>query len=189
MTPERFEQLLDAEVPERAAEEHRRHVAFPIGLRIEGRRGAAHQLTFLQELLALAIVERARQGVVGQIGAVDRGRPLGLRVEHQKTVVGQVVAAAKTPSHSDRPGHRHRVERQVVGDLVDDLERIARFHVQLVDEGHDRQVAQPADLQQLSSLGLDALGRIDHHHRRIDRGQRPVGVSLKSSWPGVSRRL
>ena len=33
-----------------------------------------------------------------------------------------------------------------------------------------------ADLEQLERLGLDALGRVEHHHRGVGRGQHPVGV-------------
>jgi hypothetical protein len=49
--------------------------------------------------------------------------------------------------------------------------------------------AQAADLEQLARLRLDALGGVDHHDRRIDRGQRAIGIFGKSSWPGVSSRL
>ncbi len=48
--------------------------------------------------------------------------------------------------------------------------------VELVDEGHDRRVAQAADFHQLDRAFLDALGAVDDHQRRVDRGQRPVGV-------------
>jgi hypothetical protein len=41
------------------------------------------------------------------------------------------------------------VERQLLLDLVEDLEGIAAFAVHLVDEGDDRDVAQAADLEQL----------------------------------------
>ena len=51
-----------------------------------------------------------------------------------------------------------------------------RLAVHLVDEGDDRHVAQAADLEQLAGLRLDALGRVDHHDRAVDRGQRAVGV-------------
>ena len=37
-------------------------------------------------------------------------------------------------------------------------------------------VAQAADLEQFAGARLDALGRVDHHHRRVDRGQRAIGV-------------
>jgi hypothetical protein len=52
----------------------------------------------------------------------------------------------------------------------------AAFAIDLVDEGDDRHRAQPADLEQLARLRLDALGGVDHHHRGIDRGQRAIGV-------------
>ena len=77
---------------------------------------------------------------------------------------------------ADRPVHRRGVERERLLDLVEQVERIAALAVHLVDEGDDRDVAQPADLEQLSGARLDALGGVDHHDGGIDRGQRAVGV-------------
>ena len=68
------------------------------------------------------------------------------------------------------------IERERLLDLVEQVERIAALAVELVDEGDDRDVAQPADLEQLARLRLDALGGVDHHHGRVDRGQGPVGI-------------
>ena len=53
---------------------------------------------------------------------------------------------------------------------------MAALAVDLVDEGDDRDVAQPADLEELSGLALDALRRVDHHDGGIDGGQRAVGI-------------
>ncbi len=53
---------------------------------------------------------------------------------------------------------------------------VARLAVHLVDEGDDRDVAQPADLEQLQRARLDALGGVDDHDGAVDRGQRAVGV-------------
>ena len=50
------------------------------------------------------------------------------------------------------------------------------FAIELVDEGHDRRVAQAADFHQLDRALFDALGAVDHHQRRIDRGEHAVGV-------------
>ena len=36
--------------------------------------------------------------------------------------------------------------------------------------------ARPTDLEQLERLGLDALRRVEHHHRGIDGGEHAVGV-------------
>ena len=84
---------------------------------------------------------------------------------------GDEVAAA-----ADRPVHRRGVERERLLDLIEQLERVAALAVHLVDEGEDRDVAQPADFEQLAGARLDALRRIDHHDGGIDRGQRPIGV-------------
>ena len=54
--------------------------------------------------------------------------------------------------------------------------RLAALAVELVDEGHDRRVAQPAHFHQLDRALLDALGAVDDHQRRVHRGQRAVGV-------------
>ena len=70
--------------------------------------------------------------------------------------------------------------------------------VELVDEGQDRHVAQPADLEELAGLFLDApfwrhWGGVEHHHRAVDLGQDAVGVLswLKSRWAEilVARRV
>ncbi len=59
--------------------------------------------------------------------------------------------------------------------FVEDVEGIATFAVELIDEGDDPDVAQAADLEQLAGLILDAARRVDHHHRRVHGRQRPVG--------------
>ncbi len=48
--------------------------------------------------------------------------------------------------------------------------------VELVDEGHDRGVAHPADLHELLRLGLDPLAAVDDHQRAVHGGEDPVGV-------------
>jgi hypothetical protein len=50
------------------------------------------------------------------------------------------------------------------------------FPVELVAEGDDRRIAQPADLEELAGLLLDALGRARYHDRALDRGQGAIGV-------------
>ena len=77
-----------------------------------------------------------------------------------------VDGADEVAAAPDRPRHRRDVERQRLFDLVDQVERVAAFAIHLVDESDDRNVAQPADLEQLAGARLDALGGVDHHHRR-----------------------
>ena len=66
------------------------------------------------------------------------------------------------------------VERQRLLDLVDQVERVAALAVELVDEGDDRHVAQPADLEQLAGLLLDALAR-----RRCTMTAQSTAVSVR----------
>ena len=105
------------------------------------------------------------------------GAPVAVGAVHQlEPVAEHVVAADEVAALADRPGGRADVELQLVLDLVDDLEGVARLAVHLVAEGEDRQIAQPADLEELAGLALDALGAVDDHDRGVDRGQRAVGV-------------
>jgi hypothetical protein len=75
-----------------------------------------------------------------------------------------------------RPRRRRGVERECLLDLVEQVERVAALPVHLVDESQDRDVPQPADLEQLARARLDTLGGVDHHDGGVDRGQRPVGI-------------
>jgi hypothetical protein len=52
-----------------------------------------------------------------------------------------------------RPG---QVECQRLLDLVQQVERVAAFAIELADEGHHRKVAQPAHLKEATALLLDA---------------------------------
>jgi hypothetical protein len=61
-------------------------------------------------------------------------------------------------------------------DFVEQLHRLATFAVELVDEGHDRRVAQAADFHQLDRALFHAFGAVDHHQRRIHGGQRAIRV-------------
>jgi hypothetical protein len=99
-----------------------------------------------------------------------------LAVRRKKAMRPEVVAAMKVAAHADRPGHRTGIECQHALDLVEQREGIEALAIDLVDEGDDRNVAQAADFEQFSGLAFDALGGIDHHDRRIDRGQRAIGI-------------
>src|SRR5205814_4305964 len=87
--------------------------------------------------------------------------------------------AEKIASHADRPARRRRIERQILLDLVDQVERVAALTVELVDKGDNRYIPQAADLEQFSRLLLGAARRVEHHDGTVDRGQRPVGVLAK----------
>ena len=110
----------------------------------------------------------AFDGVVeGAAGVVLRG---------QKGVGARVIATGKAPAHADRPDLGRDVELQFILYLVERLERVAAFAVNLVDKGDYRDVAQAANLEQFAGLAFDAAGCIDDHNRTVDGGERAVGV-------------
>ena len=174
-----FQKLAHAEIVERAAEEDRGHVAFAIGLDVEGRAQLADHGHLVLQLLPLVTGQVLADGRV--VEAADRernvvdARPVAAIHQHH-AVVEHVIAAAEMAAHADRPGGRGHVQRQGLFDLVDQLQRVAGLAVHLVDEGDDRHVAQAADLEQLAGLFLDTLRGVDDHDRAVDRGQRAVGV-------------
>ncbi|MNY10036.1 hypothetical protein D3C86_1429900 [compost metagenome] len=84
--------------------------------------------------------------------------------------------ALEVRAHADGPVHGARADAQHLLQLVHQVEGVPAEAVELVDEGEDRDLAQAADLEQLLGLGLDALGRVDQHDRRVHGRQRAVGV-------------
>ena len=174
---QRVQDLLHAEVVDAGTEEYRRLPAGEELAQVERRARAAHQIDVVvqrrhfrgKELREARIVESLDQlAVVG--AAFLAGR------EAQQPVVAQVEHAAKGLAHADRPGDRRAVDLEHRLDFLEQCHRLAHFAVHLVDERDDRRIAQPAHFEQLDRLLLDALGRVDHHHRRVHRGQHAIGV-------------
>src|SRR6202034_217504 len=79
-------------------------------------------------------------------------------------------------SHTDGPGDRRALYFQNAFDLIHQLDRRPAVPIQLVDEGHDGRVAQPADVHEFDGALFDALRTVDDHQGRIDRGQSAVGI-------------
>ena len=98
----------------------------------------------------------------------------GIRAAHR--VGRQMVGTAEGLRAADRPGDRRGIQRQLLLDLVEDLEGIAAFAVHLVDEGDDRDVAHAADFEELQRARLDTLGGVDDHDGGIDGRQRAIGI-------------
>ncbi len=119
-------------------------MALAKGLHVEGAAGFPRQFKFLDE--GLALIVRQEPGDTVGIRPVDR-RALLFGIAPAHRVLGEVVGAGKRLAAPDRPGDRRRVQRQLLLDLVEDFERIARLAIHLVDEGDDGDVAQPADLE------------------------------------------
>ncbi len=141
-------------------------------------RSALHQLQliahFAQHVRAdagfdLRIVERFedRRILAGKIAA---------RFVQVYFAGDQMDHAFQAITHADGPGHRRALDAEHRFDLVEQVDRVLALAVKLVDEGHDRGVAQAAHLHQLDRAFLHALCDVDHHQRGVDRGQHAVGV-------------
>src|SRR5471032_1809018 len=87
--------------------------------------------------------------------------PLHLALVEQEVLALEVVHAAEVLGVADRPVDRRRLDAQRALDVVEQLQRIARGAIELVDEGEDRQAMAPAHLKQLARLTLDAVRRVD----------------------------
>lgn len=74
------------------------------------------------------------------------------------------------------PGDGAARHAQLTLNLVHDVQRIAHFPVKLIDEGDDGGVALAANLDQAAGLRFHAVGRVNHHQRRVHGRQHAVGI-------------
>ena len=182
---EGVEQLLDTEVIDGRAEKDRGLLAGAVGIEIQRVTGTLHQLHLAAQLVRLVAQELVHPLAVqplDHLAGLDAAAVLG--AEQMRAVVAQVIDALEALAHADRPGHRGALDLEHRLHLVQHLHRVAPLAVQLVDEGEDGGVAQPADVHQLDGALLHALGDVDHHQRRVHRGQGAVGVLGEVLMPG-----
>ncbi len=169
--------MVDAEVAQCGAEEHRRHLAFEEGVLVELVAGALDQLQLLDEIVVH--VAQVRAGLVG-IELVDDPRLDAFVAmtghEDDDAVLGQVVHALEVAIAADRPGDRRGLDLQYRLDLVEQLDRVADVAVELVDETDDRRIPQAAHVHQRDGARLHTFTAVEHHQRRIHRGQGAIGV-------------
>ena len=174
---ELFQERLDAEVSQSGAEEYRRKPALVHGLEIELVARAGKQLHIVDERLILILGQQTLEnGVINghalRLDLVAEVRTL----EGDDLVIHAVVHALEALARADRPVYGIGADAELVFDVLEQLIRVARLAVHLVDEGEDRHAAHRADLEQLARLRLDALGCVDDHDGGVRRHQRAVGI-------------
>ena len=117
------QQLLDAEIRDRRAEEHRRLFARAIVGHVEFRGAAAHQLDLVVEARGAIAEEFAPFGAVQSLDHAIRAAlaaPRGLvRVD---PVFEQVVDAGEIAPHADGPGHRRGADLEHALDFIEQLD-------------------------------------------------------------------
>ncbi len=158
----RVEQIADAEILQRRAEEHRAQVALAERRQIERLASVTHEPDLFFDRGSVEVgVER---GDVLDGHLAERAGPAGVTLQEPHAAPLHRDSADEIAAAAHRPVHRGGVEGERLLDLVEQVERVAGLAVHLVDEGDDRDVAQAADLEQLSRARLDALRGVDHHH-------------------------
>ena len=170
----RVENLPDTEVLKRRAEVHGRQRAVAKGCEIEPAARALHEIDVLAPAGGGLFTHELSDG--GIIGARKISQILRLGIHLIDARAIEIIRAFEGASRPHGPDHRRGVERQDVRNFVQQFDRLARFAVHFIDKRHDRDVAQTANLKQLSRARFDALGRVDDHDRAIDRGQRAIGL-------------
>ncbi len=162
------------------AEPKKTGVCFPARKAAWSKSGEApsNQLDLALRLCQLR-AESLDDGGIGDIGddlVAFVVQAIGAGAKDAHAPVAQVVDAVKALAHAHRPreGHGRHAERAL--DLVHEVQGISHLAVHLVDEGEDGRVPRAADLQQAKRLRLHAVGRVDHHERRVHGGEHAVGV-------------
>ena len=92
-------------------------------------------------------------------------------------VAGALVEhATETFRGADRPREGSGGERQLLLDVVENLEGHQGWAIPLVDEREDRNLTIAAHLEQFERLWLDAFCGVEHHDGGVGCGEHTVGV-------------
>ena len=180
---ELFQERFDAEVGERAAEEHGGELAGAHCIEVELVACAVEQLNVVDEVRVVRFSDKVGKRGVAKLGldfrnflgcvgvpvALEGDDAAGLAVEH----AAEVLPAA------DRPVHRVGADAEHCLDLLHEVERVARLAVELVHECEDGDMTQRAHLEELLRLCLDALCAVDDHDRGVRSHECAVGVFRK----------
>ena len=185
------QQFLDTKGVDGRAEPDRRHRPVQHRLMIKRWQQLLGHLDFFEELF-----QQMGGDVFGQFRVIQPadfdafGDLVAVGAVHQfQTVAQDVIGAHEFAAHTNGPGGGGDVDGKVFLNFVNDLKRIAAFAVQLVAEGQDRQIAQPADLKELLRLAFDTFGPVNHHHRRIHGRERAVRVFGKVRVTGCIHQI
>lgn len=176
---EAFEQLAHAEVVDRRTEEYRGQFAPQVGPAVEIVVNALDQLDVRAQLGREFVADlglQLRRGEVRDFDGRGVGRELLVGGEEREVFLVEVVYALERGAVRDRERQRPHADVELLFDLVQQVERLLRGAVELVDEDDYRGRAHAADLHQLARLRLDALGAVDDDDDRIDGRQRAEGV-------------
>ena len=174
---EAVEQLADAKVVQRGAEEDRGDVATEVGLDVERGIDALDQLDVFAELRGGRFANAALEVGVGEVaeGHALRDHLLVGAVEIELALV-EVVDALEAVAHFDGPAQGADGDLKLTLDLVEEVEGGFAFTVELVDEDDDGRLAHAADFHQFAGLCLDTFGGVNDDDDAIDGGEGAISV-------------
>ena len=92
------------------------------------------------------------------------------------SLLSALVNALKMLTGTDGPVDGAGGDAKLLLDLVQKIEGIVGVAVQFIDKGKNRDMAHDTDFEQFSGLGLDTLGCVDNHDRRVCSHQGTVGI-------------
>jgi len=181
----RVEQGAHTEVGERRTHEHRCALAGQERRKVDVGTDGVEQTTAIEGHLPGVALLRGR--ALGGDDLLGGRRRTARRARVLRELAGTTVDGA-TEVARDAHGPRGRCGAQpdLLLHLVEKFQRVATGTIELVEERQHRQVARAAHVEQLQRLGLDALGRVEHHDDRVHRGQHAVGVLAEVA---VTRRV
>ena len=104
-------------------------------------------------------------------------------------IVEQMINTSESLSAADGPGDRRALNVEHRLDLIHELHRVSALPVELVDKGHDRCGAHAADIHELDSAFLDALGTVDDHQGRVHRREGAIGILGEVRMPGCIQKV
>ena len=145
----RLEERFDTEVRQGAAEEQRCLPTGPILREVEGRARPPDHVKRLAEVRVQVVADHRARFRVVQRRERDRCQilPLCFPLVAKERSTPQVVDTTELFGTPDRPVHRGRGDPESPLDIVDEFQWVPRRSVELVDEGENRQLVAPADLE------------------------------------------
>ena len=175
---EALKERLNAEVGDGGTEEHRRQLTAAHLVEVESVARFVQQVDFLRQPLAVVLCQHMLQcGVVnGDVSLLHhRFAVVAARIQLDHLCVA-VVNALEIAVRANRPVDGAGADAKHLFQLLHQREGVFRRAVHFVHERENRDVAHPADLEQLDGLRLNALRRVNQHDGCVRRNQHAVGV-------------
>ncbi|MPM44602.1 hypothetical protein SDC9_91281 [bioreactor metagenome] len=177
-----LQKRLHAKVGQRAAKEHRRQPRVANFVHVKIVACAVQQFNVLCQLRVRLGADLFVQVRVAQL-RLHRGqlvlaaqRAAALAPIRENLRLLAVVYTLKLLAAANGPVHRVGADAEFLLNVLQQVKRVHRLAVHLINKGKNGDVAQQANLKQFFGLLLHALCRIDHHHGAVGRHQRAVGI-------------